>query len=247
MIKIYAAICDDEPLALNMVSSALVTCFAQQGVTLELEPFTSSVEFRKRIPGHDWQVVFLDIEMPDIDGITLGKEIKKDNSHTDIIYISNCEDRVFDSFSANPFGFVRKSSFLKDAESVAKLYIANLRQEEAVHYMEVKTGNGISRLKIDHITYIECIKDTQIIHLTEKETKQEVPVQLRMKMLEEKLADFGFLRIHTGYLVNYQFIQRIEDDSVRLQGGEVLPISRRKKHDIFESYMKLSRGKSAMI
>ena len=244
MIRINAAICDDEPMALNMVSSALTTCFAGQGVNLELEQFTSPIRFKEHISGHSWQVVFLDIDMPEIDGITLGKEIKKADPHTDIIYISNCEDRVFDSFSTQPFGFVRKSSFLKDAESVATLYVASLRRKESIHYLEVKSKNGISRLKIADITYIECIKDTQIIHLAEKDTRKEVPVQLRMKVLEEKLGDFGFLRIHTGYLVNYQFIQRIEEESVQLQGGETLPISRRKRHDIFQAYMKLSRDKS---
>ena len=242
MLEVRAAICDDEPLALNMVASALKTCFEQQGVRLLLESYTDPQDFSRHIQRHGWQVVFLDIDMPKLDGITLGKQLKEANDQTDIIYISNCEDRVFDAFSAHPFGFVRKSSFLKDAESVARLYIASLQKNRVDKCLEVKSQGGVNRLKIQEISYIECDKDTQLIHLSGRNAADAVGVQLRMKILEEKLTPYGFLRIHTGYLVNYQAIRRFDTDTVQLQSGEVLPVSRRKRQEVFQAYMKLCRS-----
>ena len=241
MREINAAICDDESMALNMVSSALKTCFAQQKVSLKLEKFTSSEVFAKAIPGNQWELVFLDIDIPGLDGIELGKKLKAENQDVVIIYISNCEDRVFDAFAAHPFGFVRKSSFLKDVESVVRLYIKEVAQKEITEEsLEVKTQRGITRLKINNIVYIECDKDYQDIHMAG--SKENVRIQQRMNVLEENLKKYGFLRVHTGYLVNYRYVVRIENDCVQLQNDIVVPMSRRRKKEIVLEYMRLSRG-----
>lgn len=245
MREINAAICDDESMALNMVSSALKTCFAQQRVSLKLEKFTSSENFVKVIPGNQWKLVFLDIDIPGLDGIELGKKLKAENQDVVIIYISNCEDRVFDAFAAHPFGFVRKSSFLKDVESVVRLYIKEITQKEKTEEsLEVKTQGGITRLKINSIVYIECDKDYQDIHMAG--SLETVRIQQRMNILEENLKKYGFLRVHTGYLVNHRYVVRIENDCVQLQNDIVVPMSRRRKKEIVLEYMRLSRGNKAV-
>lgn len=245
MREINAAICDDESMALNMVSSALKSCFAQQKVSLKLEKFTSSETFSKAIPGNQWELVFLDIDIPGLDGIELGKKLKAEKPDVVIIYISNCEDRVFDAFAAHPFGFVRKSSFLKDVESVVRLYIKEVIQKEKTEEsLEVKIQGGITRLKINNIMYIECDKDYQDIYMAD--TSQKVRIQQRMNILEENLKKYGFLRVHTGYLVNHKYVVRIENDHVQLQNDIVVPMSRRRKKEIVLEYMRLSRGNKAV-
>ena len=245
MREINAAICDDESMALNMVSSALKSCFAQQRVTLKLEKFTSSESFSNVIPKNQWELVFLDIDIPGLDGIELGKKLKAENPDVVIIYISNCEDRVFDAFAAHPFGFVRKSSFLKDVESVVRLYITEVIQKETPEeILEVKTHSGFMRLKIHNIMYIECDRDYQDIHMADQ--SDVIRIQQRMNMLEENLKKSGFLRVHTGYLVNYKYIVRIDSETVQMQDNVIIPMSRRRKKDIVLEYMRLSRGNKAV-
>ncbi len=245
MREINAAICDDESMALNMVASALRSCFAQQEVTLKLEKFTSSGKFAKAIPQNQWELVFLDIDIPGLDGIELGKKLKEENPDVVIIYISNCEDRVFDAFTAHPFGFVRKSSFLKDVESVVRLYIKEVIQKEAPEeILEVKTHSGFMRLKVRNITYIECDRDYQDIHMADH--SDTIRIQQRMNVLEENLKKYGFLRVHTGYLVNYKYIVRIDSETVQMQDGAAIPMSRRRKKEIVLEYMRLSRGNKAV-
>lgn len=239
MRDINAAICDDEAMALDMVGGALKACFARYGATLHLDAFSSSAILENCFLEKHYQLVFLDIDMPQIDGIALGIKIKKESEDTTIIYISNCEERVFDSFAARPFGFVRKSSILKDIESVTKSYLASLKDEGKSQNLEIKTAEGLMRLKIDEVVYIECSRDYQFFHL--KNVNDPLKSRLRMNILENLLKDSGFLRAHQGFLVNYRYIRRIGNDTIELTTGEKIPMSRRKKQDLVLNFMRLTR------
>lgn len=248
MEELRAVICDDEPLVQDIVSSALVTCFKKYGYVLELDRYTDPVKFAKRLgrgAGKCYDIAFLDIDMPGLDGIELGKKLNEVSEKTSIIFISNREERVFDSFAAHPFGFVRKSSFLKDVESVVKIYISAHKKEPSGHLVEVKTKEGYLKLNTDEILYIESIRDYQYIHL--KKEKEPLKVHWRMNQLEEGLKNFGFLRIHQGYLVNYRYIRKFGADTVELQNGSALPVSRRKRKEILQEYMRFSRKDDSII
>ena len=244
MKKCWAAICDDEELSLNMVATALESCFSQYGVTLTLDKYQSSKElFQAAQQGKSYQVIFLDIDMPEMDGIELGVRLKKEQENAAIIYISNCEDRVFDSFQARPFGFVRKSSFLQDTQAVVKLYIESRRNADN-RRLEVKTPDGFIQIPLADIVYIECIRDYQFFYLSTSDT----PVKCRLSMtrLEETLVEQGFLRVHQGYIVNYAYIKKISNESIELTSGASIPMSRRKKQEVFAQYLRLSRSDSSV-
>lgn len=241
----YAAICDDEAVSLDLVASSLEACFKQNGMKLVLDRFTSPTEFFKSAQqGKAYQVVFLDIDMPEINGIELGVNLRTLHENTTIIYISNCVEQVFDAFRARPFGFVRKSSFLKDIQSVVKLYAESIRNESK-RRLEIKTAQGLTQVPISEILYIECSKDYQFFYLTQD--RPPLKCRLSMNQLEESLADDGFLRIHQGYIVNYTFIKRIDNEYVELNNGTKVPMSRRKKQMVFTQYLRLSRNDKSII
>lgn len=245
MKSIRAAVCDDEDLMLNLLSSSLEACFMQYDCKALLERFTSPAQLLEAVrQGQEYQVFFLDIDMPELNGIDLGVQLKEENEHAAIIYISNCEERVFDSFRARPLGFVRKSSFLKDLQSVVKLYIESTRNEDD-RRLEIKTGQGLMYLPISEIVYIECRKDYQYFYLS----KDPEPIKCRLSMgkLEDALEHEGFLRIHQGYIVNYTYIKRIDNELVELTDGTKLPMSRRKRQMVFTQYLRMSRNDRSVI
>lgn len=245
MKKCIAAICDDEEMSLDMVSSSLESCFRQNGVQLTLDRYTSSSElFEAARRGTGYQVVFLDIDMPEMDGIDLGVRLKELMESAAIIYISNCEERVFESFKARPFGFVRKSSFLKDIQSVVKLYVDS-RKGVDTRRLEVKSSTGLTQVPLSDIIYIECNKDYQFFHL--KNGEQPLKCRISMTNLERSLGNEGFLRTHQGYIVNYSYIKRIGSESLELTTGVSVPMSRRKKQEVLTQYMRLSRNDKLII
>lgn len=245
MKTIHAAICDDEEPMLNLLASSLEACFLQYDCKVLLDRFSSPVQLLEAVrQGVEYRVFFLDIDMPELNGIDLGVQLKADSDHTAIIYISNCEERVFDSFRARPLGFVRKSSFLKDLQSVVKLYIESTRNEDN-RRLEIKTNQGLMYLPISEIVYIECRKDYQYFYLA----KDPEPVKCRLSMgkLEDSLENEGFLRIHQGYIVNYAYIKRINNEFVELIDDKKIPMSRRKRQLVFTQYLRLSRNNQSVI
>ena len=179
----------------------------------------------------------LDIEMPDMDGIAVGKSIRERGMEVPIVYVSECENRVFDSFQVRPLGFVRKSNFLNDIAAVTELYLKTCAQESTGEYLEFQTRSGLLTLKSKQIRYIEGSRNYQLLYTVSG--KEPIEVKMTMDKLEAMTEPYGFLRIHKGYLVNYQSIQRISSTTVILQDGTELPVGRSKAADIKSKFLSL--------
>lgn len=103
------ALCDNDKSALPVIAGAAESAFKAQGISAEVTGFTSGKELLKAIDTVPFQMVLLDIDMPELDGIEVGKRLRSKNETVEIVYVSECENRVFESFSVFPLGFVRKS------------------------------------------------------------------------------------------------------------------------------------------
>ena len=96
--KIIIAVCDDDKLALDSISGAIGGVFSANGSDTEINSFTSANELTKVIAKTHYDLVFLDIDMPGMDGIECGKLLRRLEYSPDIIYVSNREERVFECF-----------------------------------------------------------------------------------------------------------------------------------------------------
>lgn len=244
MITCKAAFCDDSESSLNVISSALETSFLQYGINLKLDKYNSAKELMNNIKTQEYRILFLDIDMPEMDGIKLGMLVKRIRETVTIIYISDCEERVFDSFKAQPFGFIRKSRFFKDIESVVKMYVAMFNKNFTTKTLEIKNYDKIIKIPVSDIIYIECEKDQQNIFLKNGEVKK---IRSRMKNLEEQLKSTFLISTHQAYIVNYNYIVKINSHTIELKNGTIIPISRRKKDEVLMAYMRLSRNKKSVI
>lgn len=246
MITINVAICDDDTVALSSIAGAVTGIFNENDAAAEIEQFSSAAALGKRIGQMHFDLIFLDIEMPGTDGIEFGMKFRSQNgSDTDIIFVSSREDRVFDALPVHPFGFVRKSKFIKDISDVVKSFIASRKNSIGTSSVDLPSRNGRVNVLINQIIYFEGSNLYQLMHVK----GQDAPVEItsRMEKLEKEFAVHGFMRIHKGYLVNYAYISRVCTYEIILSGGEALPISRRKSHEIKAQYLALSRKFGAMM
>ncbi|BCJ97593.1 LytR/AlgR family response regulator transcription factor [Anaerocolumna chitinilytica] len=235
MIKI--ALCDDDKKALPIIAGAAESTFRAQRIHTELQCFLNGEELLKAMEHTHFQIVLLDIDMPGLDGIEVGKRIREGNNNTCIIYVSECENRVFESFAVQPLGFVRKSNFLNDIAAVVQLYIKNCMQDQNVEYIKFSTRNSILTLKSNQIRYIEGSRNYQKIFLTGQQEPMEI--KMTMEKLEYLTEPHGFIRIHKGYLVNYLYIQRIQTNHLILQDGITLPIGRSKMGEVKSKFISM--------
>lgn len=245
MIRWNIAICDDEKSALGILSGAIVSAFRNYDVDAVVETFTRPFELLERMKTCSFDLLFLDIEMPGMNGLTLADRLRREGRLLDIIFISNREDLIFDALRYNPKGFIRKSRFIQDVEGVIRTYFTYRKEEKQKRSLVVEERDQMTYIAIDTLIYIECIGKKQLAHIVGR--PQPLELRKQMQQLEEELTPCGFLRIHKGYLVNYRFIRRISDAEVILNDGGSLPVSRRRLGEIRESYMELMQDEGALV
>lgn len=244
MEPIQIAVCDDDKNILELITGATKQVLADMKVPCAVECFCSVAPLKKRMKQKQFNLLLLDVDMPDEDGIHFGIAVKTQANSPDIIYISQCENRVYESFLARPIGFVRKQYFLSDMSNIMKLYVSTLRRKKT-QTVCVKTRDGFLNVDAGDIIYVESWLNKQEMHL--KSRKEPVELNSKMATLEEMLMTLNFIRIHKSYIVNYRYIARLDRTSVTLSDGTELPLAQRRYKEVCSEYIKLMRTKSAVL
>lgn len=231
------ALCDDDRQALPIIAGAVHSAFHAKSIQTELTRFYSGSVLLKRMAEAHYDIVLLDIDMPEIDGIEVGKQIRARFPQTKIVYVSECESRVFESFAVQPLGFVRKSNFFNDISGVVDLYIKTTEAEKDTSHVEFQTRTSLISLQLNQMRYIEGSRNYQLVHMADR--KEPVEVRMTLEKLEELLLPHGFIRIHKGFLVNHRYIQRIDAAALTLLDGQELPIGRNRVSEVKAAYLSL--------
>ena len=237
MLKI--ALLDDDKTALLISKGAIENFFQEKNIAITLNAFSSPVNFLSMAKEENYRLVFLDIDMPEINGLEVGKKLKEFNPQTDIIYLSQREDLVFDTLVLHPFGFIRKSKIIQDFANVLELFVnTSLNTQSENKKITISSKTGTISADIDSIMYIEGNKNYQTFYLKDGNV---FDARVLMSDLETKLKDHGFIRVHKGYLINYLFIRQIGTNEVTLTNNRVLPLSNKRKDEIMEEYLSITR------
>lgn len=241
-----AAVCDDEETALEIIANTLSAVFESRGRSVLIDKYRSPADLEKHLAPLAYDLLFLDIRLENTDGIDFARKIRKAGNDIDIIFLSSCEERVFDTFSVGPFGFIRKANFLKDASEIIDSYLKK-KQKNSVACIVIQAENNkrTYTVPVTEITYIECYRHDQIIHL--KNRKDPIVSRGTLSSFEEKLLPYGFLRAHKAYLVNYRFIREIGTDEMKLSTGAGIPINRRNAARLREEYLALMQSRHSLI
>lgn len=147
--KIRIAICDDEPVFLKLLASILKEVLVEGNIPYILEKFISGCELLTQIEKYD--LVFLDIEMPQMDGIDVGLKIQKKNPNCRIIMASGREDRFKETYKITPLRFISKPFDKKEVQEAIQAY--------------VNQWIGMEKIEVfrDRKSYWVCQKDIQYI------------------------------------------------------------------------------------
>lgn len=234
MIKI--AICDDEMIAVRWLQDTISTAFKEYSVSAQITLFNSGLELRKKIlEGSIFDVIFLDINMPDINGIFLARHLKDISANSLVVFVSSQENEVYHSFSAAPFRFLPKSRIEADLPLIVHDIILELKKRNAADTITIKCRQSYISLNPYKIIYVESFGKKQLIHTTSK----TIEVNCRLKELQTSLESFGFLKPHNSFLVNYRFITVIQQTELLLDTNEKIPISRHRLSAVKEVYLTL--------
>lgn len=234
-------ICDDEEAAIAIISASVEALLASRGIPSEIHKFISAKKCLEYFKGETADLLFLDIAMPEADGIMLAKKLLslKPEKKPEIVFVSNNQSRVFDTFQVQPFGFVRKDNFMNDISNVLKRYVeTKLTGKENARQFEIHDSSGVSVLRVSKIMYIESYRNTQTVHLNGSEN---VILHSTLDNVFNQVKDYDFIRIHKGYIIACAYIKNFGRSEIMLKSGEILPVGRVYYKEAMEKYMTYIR------
>lgn len=245
MSRVTAIVCDDDKTARGIIANAIQSEFFSLGVEAEITLCTSGTELLARLTTADYNLLFLDIDMPGASGIQLGQKLREENNTIDIIFVSNREDRVFDSLKVEPIGFIRKSHLIEDIPDVLHRYWKHHKKSLDSKMLVAETKERIISVPLKDVIYFEGARNCQMLYM--KDGKEPCQIRRNLKELEDELATDGFIRVHKGFLVNYNYIRLIEQDNVLLTDGRRIPLSRRKHQEVKSRFLQLMQKDGAFL
>ncbi len=236
MFKIV--ICDDEQIVCMQLKGILKEIECELGEKFIVEVFPSCKELYKCIlEGTYYDIIFLDIEMEDMDGIDFGQRLREElaNEATQIIYISGKESYAMELFKVRPFDFIIKPLTYEDVYEVTERVIKFLNKND--RFFEYKISHTTYRVPIKDIIYFES-QGKKINMVTQS---GDMMFYGKLAGIEEQLTKFNFIKIHKSYLVNYEHIIKFEYTQVTMSNDIILSISQRNRKRVRQLQIKLKR------
>ena len=219
-------IVDDEKLSLTLVEK-----FVQDTKSLNLVgSYSNGNDLHKALNSKQVDLIFLDINMPEINGIDL---IKTTKNIPQVIFITSHPDYAIEAFEhdvtdylVKPINFQR---FLKSVARAEKIHNAFGIEETEKNTIYVKSDSRLIKVDLTKLTYIEALGDYVRIH----SKLGKYTVLSTMKAMEVKLPDDQFMRVHKSYIVRVDKIQKVIKNEAHLEGYTV-PVSRSYKDALKE-------------
>ncbi len=239
MIKCIAI--DDEPLALKK----LVTYIKKIPYLELVAQCRSAIEAQQVIETHEVEALFLDINMPDLNGLDFAKSLQNHRKGPVMVFTTAYNEYAVEGYKANAVGYLLKPYSFDEFEEAAQKVkeIVEIRQQAMTEVttqsgddgvIYVKSDYKIVRIDIKRITYIEAM--SEYLRITCDDKDRPVIVLLSMKRVEEHLPGNMFMRIHRSFIINLEKIVEIKKNHVVLEGDVSLPIGENYK-DAFMNYL----------
>lgn len=238
------AIVDDDYLTREAMQHQIKEIFEQR-CEVSIMTFSNGQELIEALKnGTKFDLLFLDIEIPGMDGITLAKTLKEYNKDVCFIYVSNREDLVFDSLQTRPFGFVRKSNFVKDVYKVIDAYFQEINNDPD-NILILNYNTSQITINLNDLIYIESQGKMQLFYC--KNLSKPYSIQTTFQTIQKQLTPKWFVNCYKGLLVNCRYIKSIKEDSIVLTTNKIIPISRRKYDEVKDVYLNFVKQKKAFI
>jgi len=228
------AICDDDLQELNQISSCIDEYRRERKVPLTYEAFRSAEELVAKVSGGDYDILFLDILMPEINGMQAAHEIRAFNSRMKIVFLTSSPEFAVESYVVKAYDYILKPASKERVFSLLDAVMA--AEEKPIEGLKIKTRSGMARILFSKLGFVEIMHKKLYFHLVDGEI-QEVSSSLAA-VEDELLARSEFVKVHRSYIVNLWQVGELRPKELITYTGKTVPISRLLYGKVREAYMK---------
>lgn len=230
---LHLAVCDDESFYRKKIKALLEKYLEAKALPYDIRLFPSGAAFLEESENRvKYDVVFLDINMEELDGIQTAREIRAFHSDTCLVFVTAYINYVLEGYKVNAVRYIMKDTLDTAVAECMDAVLEKMRLARVTFsFLE-----GERSLYTDNILYVESRRHKVVFSYMET---RPVTYQLYNKLdaIEERLAGYGFLRIHKSYLVNMRHIRKLGNYTAFLDTGEELPVPRLKYQSVKEAFV----------
>lgn len=231
---IHIAVCDDEKYMSDAIRTMVYDFFRRKNMETVIWQFSGGKELLESDKTID--ILFLDIQMKDMDGMETARILRGRKFKGFLIFITVLKEMVFDSFEVQAYDYLVKPIEKKQFEKTMERLFLSM-QDSCEANLLIQKGYESSIIPFDDIVFCEIIDRKVYLHLASSET---IDYYDRIENLESKL-DGRFFRCHRSFLINLKYLKSYKNQTAYMENGTEIPVSRLRSKEfssVILQYMK---------
>ena len=218
-MKVNFAICDDSVVDSNYVKELVTRWANHKKYQVNIDIFSSAEAFIFHYAENkEYDVLLLDIEMGNMDGVTLARQIRKSNKSVQIVFITGYSDYIAEGYDVEALHYLMKPLKKEKLYDVLDRAVNKIMQNEK--HLVLNTFDEMIRIPLHEIIYIDVDRNYVTVHSNKDYTVKKTLAEI------EKELDERFFRIGRSAIVNLKYISRVTKTDVYLNNGIILQLPR---------------------
>ncbi len=226
------ATCDDEVQFCKQVELYIKGLGKELGIETKCDKYISGEDLLAS-DYNKYQIIFLDIELKNENGIDIAEKIRKTNENVEIIFLTAFIQYAVDGYKVKAYRFLVKPVNYDDFVFQLNELFIRINNYEKSNLLLTKEGQKYN-IKIQDIIYIEVMDHNLTYHCA----NCEITVVGTMKKMEKSLNEHYFVRIHNSFMINMKYIAEVRSHTILLKNMVELPVTRSKKEMFRRAYLE---------
>lgn len=231
---VYFAVIDDNDLDSKRLISFIKESEVLANEKINIDSYVRGINFledRNKI----YDAVFIDIDMPVINGLETSKKIRTFDKEVPIIFVTNYASFAINGYDVNAFGFLVKPVKRIEIEAILSKIKGLKKNAESDKKLILGKKNNLTSIPLKDIVYVEIRSHDITFHLTDGGVAE---CKGTLKSINAQIDSSTFVLCSSCYLVNLKHVDTVVKDTVSLSNGDKLSISRNKKQEFLSAFME---------
>lgn len=233
---ISIAIVEDQQEDYEILKGFIEKYGKENSLIFNISYFSSGICFVEKYRG-DYDIVFMDIDMPNQNGLDTAKELRKIDDKVILIFITNLAQLAIKGYSVNAFDFVPKPINYVEFATLFKRAITKNSYEKKSE-ITIKSNRKIMKMDSSSLLYVEVVNHNLLFH-TINET---ISAWGSLSSVYDELSKFGFVKVSNSLIVNIRHVKNVNGYEICLDNDKVLYLSRGEKKGFYDVFASFSLG-----